>query len=189
MGCEVTGVTISTEQVKMARTLSVRAAKEGGDRSGRASKFDDAAPPGPTSDEFIPLGTGSVRFLALDAENIASAFPSASFDLVWICEALSHLPAKPKFFSSAAQLLVPGGTLVVADWFRAPQASEDEIRPIEEGMLLPPLGTMAEYSKWAEEAGLQAASDAREVQTVVNGSAESGEENWKDVSKEVARTW
>jgi len=38
----------------------------------------------------------------------------ATFDCVWISEAMSHLPNKELFFKNAALLLNPGGKLVIA---------------------------------------------------------------------------
>ena len=105
------------------------------------------------------------------------------FDCIWISEALSHLPSKPLFFHNASALLHPatnsdtggGGKLVIADWFKAPslttaQESAD-IRPIEDGMLLPPLCTTDDYLRYASEAGLRCSATPL------------------DISAEVARTW
>ncbi|KAL8685103.1 MAG: hypothetical protein Q9218_007975 [Villophora microphyllina] len=73
------------------------------------------------------------------------------------------------------KLLRPGGKLVVADWFRAedltPAQLDADIKPIEDGMLLPPLCTSSQYGRFAEEAGLHIFSDAF------------------DISKKVAKTW
>ena len=65
----------------------------------------------------------------------ASISINKKFDCVWISEAMSHLPNKPLFFQNAANLLNPGGKLVVADWFKSEECSEAEmeadIKPIE----------------------------------------------------------
>lgn len=137
---------------------------------------------------------GSVRFLELDAEKMMEYFSSSptadsdsqkgrdgdgpsNFDCVWISEALSHLPNKPLFFSSSFAVLAAGSSsrLVVADWFKAPdltpeQVAED-IKAIEDGMLLPRLYTADEYVRMAEEAGF------RTLQAPI------------DISAEVAKTW
>lgn len=98
-----------------------------------------------------------------------------AFDAVWISEALSHFPNKPLFFKNAHRVLKDGGKLVLADWFKNEGLSQkefdDDIKPIEEGMLLPPLCSQREYVELAEEAGLK-----------VKGGP-------KDISKEVAATW
>lgn len=113
--------------------------------------------------------------------------PLVQFDAVWITEALSHFPDKPLFFRSAFALLASRtgtGTetetsspsrLVIADWFRAPQLTpdqeRDDIRPIEDGMLLPRLCTADEYVEMAQAAGFR----------VYQGPI--------DISGDVARTW
>ncbi len=124
-GCKVTGVTISGQQVKMARMLTSKEA-------GVAEGTDD-------SDGFVGLGDGAVRFMELDAEALGEAFgvksEKASFDCVWISEALSHLPNKELFFQNASSLLKTGGKLVIADWLKAEDLTEAQveadIKPIE----------------------------------------------------------
>ena len=130
MGCNVTGVTISGQQVKLARDLS---AKEVGSVDGEVEKSG-----------FIGLGDGRVRFLELDAEKMGDYFTGSdtkmSFDCIWISEAMSHLPDKELFFRNASMLLKAGGKLIVADWFKAEDLTkaqmEADIRPIEGEFLL-----------------------------------------------------
>ena len=86
---------------------------------------------------------GKVRFVELDAETMGDWFAAEqtagkadSYDAVWISEALSHFPNKPLFFQNAARMLrAEGGKVVVADWFRDEDLSEEkvkqDIRPIE----------------------------------------------------------
>lgn len=127
------------------------------------------------STRFQPYADGEVRYLHLDADLAATTFPPETFTTVWISECLSHLANKPHIFTSAATLLRPNGQLVVADWFKSDtltaEQATSEIKPIEDGMLLPPLCTMAEYVSLAEAAGL----------AVVAGP--------EDLSKGVAPTW
>ena len=125
LGCSVTGITISGQQVKLARELSV---KEAGSREGEVGHSD-----------FTALGNGGVRFLELDAEKMGDYFSESktkmTFDCVWISEAMSHLPDKELFFRNASMLLNRGGKLIVADWFKAEDLTdaqtEADIRPIE----------------------------------------------------------
>ena len=123
--CSVTGVTISGQQVKLARDLSEKEAEPGQEQTGEFC--------------FTGLGDGSVRFLELDAEKMGDFFnepaTKATFDYVWISEAMSHLPDKELFFRNASMLLNAGGKLVVADWFTAEGLTdvqvEADIKPIE----------------------------------------------------------
>ncbi|KAK4168016.1 gamma-tocopherol methyltransferase [Cladorrhinum sp. PSN259] len=160
LGCSVTGITISTKQVEIARRLS-------------SSNSADVAGQG-----FIPHGRGQVRFIELDAEKMGEYFAAQQqqqFDVVWISEALSHFPNKALFFRNAQKVLRPGGKLVLADWFKAAELGEkgfeNDIKPIEDGMLLPPLCTQKDYVRLAEEAGLK----------VFGGP--------KDISQDVSKTW
>ncbi|KAI1651682.1 S-adenosyl-L-methionine-dependent methyltransferase [Daldinia loculata] len=169
-GCTVTGITISGRQVEIAR--QVTETETGG------------SPPSPGSfakyaDEKGKEG-GKVRFLELDAEKMLDHFRPAAgeaetFDCVWISEALSHLPDKKLFFSSSFSLVKSGGLLVIADWFKAPVLSPEQestdIKPIEDGMLLPRLYTADEYVALATQAGFRARKEP------------------VDISKDVAKTW
>ncbi|KAK5049095.1 hypothetical protein LTR84_005518 [Exophiala bonariae] len=181
LGCTVTGITISGRQVAIANRLTNEEASSNGTTS--TSTTADSSTPETTSDTpaFHALGTksGKVRFLELDAEKMESRFNPASFDAVWISEALSHFPDKPLFFRNAARVLkTGGGKLVIADWFKADGAvlkdlegGERDIKSIEDGMLLPPLKTQDEYVQLAEAAGLKVLHPP------------------KDISKDVAKTW
>ncbi|KEF55553.1 uncharacterized protein A1O9_08303 [Exophiala aquamarina CBS 119918] len=181
LGCSVTGITISGRQVAIANRLTAE------ESEANPTLISSAAPKssiGSDDDDtvaFMALGAknGKVRFLELDAEKMESRFKPASFDAVWISEALSHFPDKPLFFRNAARVLRSGGgKLVIADWFKADHAAlaeiqggEADIKLIEDGMLLPPLKTQAEYVQLAEAAGL----------IVLHAP--------KDISNDVAKTW
>jgi tocopherol O-methyltransferase len=127
-GCKVTGVTISGRQVEIAKRLTLEAGGVQQESQQDAFKLED----------------GSVRFIELDAEKMGEFFNAepnvARFDCVWISEAMSHLPNKQLFFQNAAKLLNPGGKLVVADWFKSEDLTEEQfkadISPIE-GLKLP----------------------------------------------------
>lgn len=124
-GCTVNGITISGQQVKLARELT---AKEASPKEGKLEKSG-----------FTRLGNGSVRFVELDAEKMGDFFNESdtkmTFDCIWISEAMSHLPDKGLFFRNASMLLNGGGKLVVADWFKAEALTdaqfEADIKPIE----------------------------------------------------------
>jgi cyclopropane fatty-acyl-phospholipid synthase-like methyltransferase len=80
------------------------------------------------------------------------------FDVVWSMEAISHFTRKAWFFSQAAALLKPGGTLAVTDWFKRQDLSQIQersyITPIERGMLVE-LDTIADYAEMIRAAGLE----------------------------------
>lgn len=182
MDCSVTGITISGQQVKLAKTLT---AKEDGSREDPAKDT-----------EFTKLGDGKVRFVELDAEKMGDFFNETetrtTFDCIWISEAMSHLPDTELFFRNASMLLNAGGKLVVADWFKAEELTnaqmEADIKPIEgktrlevlvghdtdwekDGMLLPGLNTQSEYVDYAKQAGFSVFSEPF------------------DISKQVSKTW
>lgn len=125
LACTVTGITISGQQVNIARELT---AKEVASEQ-KSVEIDD----------FANIGDGKVRYLELDAEEMGEFFTKEperfSFDCVWISEAMSHLPDKELFFRNAEALLNPGGKLVVADWFKAEDLTEAQvsadIKPID----------------------------------------------------------
>lgn len=164
-GCTVTGITISTKQVEIANRLT----QEAIDSSSSSDKQD--------SDGFFKLGTGKVRFIELDAEKMGDFFAGqhGTFDAVWISEALSHFPNKPLFFDNVKRVLKTGGKLALADWFKAGDLDEttfiNDIKPIEDGMLLPPLCTQQGYVDMAKQAGLELTAGP------------------KDISNEVRQTW
>ena len=85
------------------------------------------------------------KFLLMDAQAINI---DQSFDVVWSVESISHYQNRGRFFTSAAKLLKPGGTLAIIDWFKKPNLKQVEhkkfIQPIEKGMLVE-LQTMEEY--------------------------------------------
>ena len=168
-GFEVTGITLSSEQVKIATQLTK-------DAGGIEIEADEEKI-GKGQQAKLKLGEGSVRLIQLDAEQMGDHFDPNSFDIVWISEALSHLPNKDLFFQSSSQLLKTGGKLVIADWLKKPDLTAEEFRadiePIEVGMLLPPLDTMDGYLQKGSKNGLE----------VRNGGEPM------DIGDQVKRTW
>jgi tocopherol O-methyltransferase len=96
-----------------------------------------------------------VELLHMDAEALELAEP---FDVVWSVEAISHLNNKIACFRSMAKVLKQGGKVIVADWFKAPDATRDQERefivPIERTMLVPKLERVASYVGWMRQEGL-----------------------------------
>ena len=130
--CAVTGITISGRQVEMAKSLTAKAATTGPDNvDGIGKPVDEAG--------FHALNKGKARYIELDAEKMGEYFKNppnqATFDGVWISEAMSHLPDKKLFFQNAFAVLNSVGKLAVADWFKAEGLTdaqmEADIKPIE----------------------------------------------------------
>jgi len=97
----------------------------------------------------------NAKFLLMDAQ--AMHFDH-SFDVVWSVESISHYQDHENFFASAADLLKPGGTLAIIDWFKksnlTPAEHKKFIEPIEKGMLVE-LQTMERYKDILESSQLQ----------------------------------
>jgi len=97
----------------------------------------------------------TARFLVMDADNITL---QDQFDVIWSIEAISHFRNKPGFFIRAAEMLKPGGTLALIDWFKQehlPTAQHRAyIKPIERGMLVE-LKTITDYVEMIRAAGLE----------------------------------
>lgn len=97
----------------------------------------------------------SARFLLMDAQAMHFDRP---FDVIWSVESISHYQDREKFFATAAELLKPGGTLALIDWFKKdhlkPADHKRFIEPIEKGMLVE-LQTMERYKATLESNQLQ----------------------------------
>jgi tocopherol O-methyltransferase len=97
----------------------------------------------------------TARFLVMDADNITL---EDQFDVIWSIEAISHFTNKPGFFIRAAEMLKPGGTVALIDWFKQehlPAAQHRAyIKPIERGMLVE-LKTITDYVEMIRAAGLE----------------------------------
>jgi tocopherol O-methyltransferase len=108
-------------------------------------------------------------FALMDAEKMNF---SNEFDYVWIIEAMSHMPNKELFFSNAYCALLLDGCLVIADWFKAEDLSEEQlysgIKPIENGMLLPPLCSMNDYVNFGKKAGFKVKVSPLDISTNVS---------------------
>ncbi|ETN41686.1 uncharacterized protein HMPREF1541_03622 [Cyphellophora europaea CBS 101466] len=174
----VTGITISSKQVEIARRITAEECPPA------AAGSTKPATEGPLAETpFQPYEPGQVRYLHLDADLLRTTFPPSSYNTVWISECLSHIPNKPLFFDSTFTLLTPSGTLVLADWFKAPSLTAEQItsdiKPIEDGMLLPGLNTMDEYVQMAETAGLRLVAGPEDLSL---GVAKTWDISWSLVS-------
>ncbi|SDH26054.1 Cyclopropane fatty-acyl-phospholipid synthase [Lentzea fradiae] len=103
-----------------------------------------------------------VAFLTVGDEDYKTltAWPDASLDMVSFYESVCHLPEKGAFFEAAFRVLKPGARLVGVDWIRRPfgeRRTEEEIapfvRPVEEVISIPRLGSLEEYRDAMAAAG------------------------------------
>lgn len=110
------------------------------------------------------------KFLVMDADNITLG---NKFDVVWSIEAISHFMNRGSFFKKSADILKPGGSLALTDWFVVENLDEKNkkiIESIKSGMLVPNMDTMNNYVQSIESTGLK----------IVNR---------ENISQQVAKTW
>lgn len=110
-------------------------------------------------------------FSVMDANHLQIGEPV--YDVIWTIECSEHLFDKPRFVSTAARLLKPGGRLALCAWLAGEDLDRKRRQLVEEvcrGMLCPSLGTMRDYVDWMRDAGLEVQSS-------------------DDVTENVARTW
>ena len=112
----------------------------------------------------------TAHFLVMDADHITL---QEKFDVIWSIEAISHFANKTGFFIQAANMLKPGGSLALIDWFKQKDLSAAQhrtyISPIERGMLVE-LKTITDYAESIRAAGLDVTHTS-------------------DLSERCARTW
>jgi len=97
------------------------------------------------------------KFLLMDAEEMNF---QKKFDVLWSVESISHYQDRRKFFASAAELLKPGGSFAITDWFKRENLTREEtgkfIEPIEKGMFVE-LQAMDDYEQFLVSSGLRIA--------------------------------
>jgi cyclopropane fatty-acyl-phospholipid synthase-like methyltransferase len=91
-------------------------------------------------------------FFLMDAE--AMTF-DRQFDLLWSIESISRYQDREKFSASAANLLKPGGTLGITDWFKKENLRPEETRKFIEPGMFAELQAMDEYESYLISIGLQ----------------------------------
>lgn len=94
-----------------------------------------------------------IDFKVMDYCN--TAFPEASFDVVWGCESICYAASKEKFIMEAFRLLKPGGRLVVADGFVSVFENNDSsiIRQWLDGWQVNYLETPERFESFMKQAG------------------------------------
>lgn len=106
--------------------------------------------------------SGKAHFLTLDDTGYKNLpFPSNAFDVVTFYESVCHLPDKAAFFRDVARVLKPGGRISAMDWLQRPfgeHQTEEQImklmQPVNEFGVIPWHGTLENYQKMMQDAGL-----------------------------------
>ncbi|WP_324644446.1 methyltransferase domain-containing protein [Pseudarthrobacter sp. LT1] len=105
---------------------------------------------------------------------LTNGLPEASAEAAWAIESSEHMVDKPRFFTEAHRVLVPGGRFVTCAWLAETDTGRWKVRHLLEPICregrLPSMGTREEYEEMATAAGF-----------TVTG--------YEDVSSRVARTW
>src|ERR1700682_4558033 len=87
-----------------------------------------------------------------------TAFPDASFDVVWAMESLCHAPDKRFVLAEARRLLRPAGRIGMVEYMRTrrPHASAGEalLHSWLSGWAIPDIATAAEWLAWTQDVGL-----------------------------------
>lgn len=104
-----------------------------------------------------------VTFLTLDDLGYKNLpFEDSSFDAVTFYESVCHVPDKAALFRELARVLKPGSRLGGMDWIQRSwgehQTQEEIMRfiePVNHWIAIPSLGTVADYERLMEEAGLE----------------------------------
>ena len=126
---DVVGVSISPEQVRLARRFAGRSAERGD-----------------------PL-EGTVRFEVADFTDLPDDL--AGFDLAFAIEAFVHAGSAAEFFRNAARALRPGGALVVVDDVLTGDSTGTRLDDFRAGWRVSSLLTVREAGRLAAEAGLE----------------------------------
>lgn len=86
-----------------------------------------------------------------------TGFPKESFNVVWAVESVCYAPQKIKFLKEAYRLLRPGGTLIVADGFRAKRlystTEEQLMRTWLDGWVVPDIDHHEDFVKKMTQVG------------------------------------
>lgn len=114
---------------------------------------------------------GFAKFEVQDANNLHQ--DAGTYDVIWVVECSEHLLDKPKFIANCARHLASGGRLAICAWLAGENltaAQKKLVAAVRTGMLCPSFGTLADYQRWMERAGL----------SVVSAD---------DITAQVSRTW
>ena len=114
----------------------------------------------------------------------APPYVPQQFDLVWAMESAEHMPDKVRFLQSCAQMLAPGGTLLLSFWCSRtmpPPLEPREERRLQKlyASLHATLVPLEDYADAAQQAGLQGIQTADWSDEVAPF--------WQDAAKTVLR--
>ena len=122
----------------------------------------------------VAQARGIAGFTCLCRDWLDNGLADASFDRAYAIESSEHMVDKARFFAEASRVLRPDGRLVVCAWLEGEGARGWEVRhllkPICREGRLPSMGSRADYESLAAQAGLVL-------------------ESYRDISREVRRTW
>jgi tocopherol O-methyltransferase len=112
------------------------------------------------------IGLGEkVTFLTLEDTGYKNLpFAEGTFDAATFFESVCHVPDKAALFRELARVLKRGGRVAGTDWVQrpfGPYQTEEQImkfmEPVNEHIAIPWHGTVGDYKKLMEEAGLRVA--------------------------------
>lgn len=129
-----------------------------------------------------------VSFVTLgDTDYQRLPFGSNTFRAVFFYESVCHLSDRPAFFREVHRVLAPGGRLAGIDWLQRPYGRHETdsqieavMAPVNQLVRIPGHGTVANYRKGMEAAGLRVL-DARDLF--------EGEECWGSTPSEQRPEW
>jgi tocopherol O-methyltransferase len=141
-GCRCVGITLVESQARLAMGFAA---------AGKVLGAIEASVAGDAS------ASGHARFAVNDFQT--PAFKPESFDAVWAVESFDHAPDKAAWVREMSLLLKPGGRLIIADGFRAQDASGPKqakaYRSFLAGWAVPHLCSFDEMKAYASDAGLE----------------------------------
>ncbi|MCO1575659.1 methyltransferase domain-containing protein [Crossiella sp. SN42] len=100
--------------------------------------------------------TERVRFEFADATDLP--YPAESFDGVWLFESLFHMPDQAKVLRQLAEVLRPGGRLVIADLVQLVPLTEEQNQELRETWALNSIAAihpLVSYPALLAESGLE----------------------------------
>ncbi len=95
------------------------------------------------------------RIEVVDGNFEALPFTDESFDAIWSQDAILHSGNRFKVFQEADRVLKPGGTMIFTDPMQQPNADPVALRPVLDRIHLETMGSIEDYSQYANQLGWQ----------------------------------